>query len=377
MAFRGDDTRLRDAQAVPIREIVDKLDAHLALQRAGREQVGPCPVCGGRDRFSINLDRGVFNCRNCGGGDGIKLVQHVLGCDFKAALDWLVGGADCRIDPEEERRRREERERQKKKAEASAARRRDDAIRAARAIWDAGRAASGSPVVDYLCRRGIAWSKLAAPLSCLRFHPALPYMVPSDDGRGWSEIWRGPAMLAAMQAPSGKFTGVHRTWLDLDQPKGKADIRHNGEICKAKKTLGSKKGAAIRLVGQRAAKILVMGEGIETTLTAAIAGSFPDAAFWAGIDLGNMAGRRVLRGKGMKYAGVPDLDDAEAFLPPPWVERLIFIQDGDSEPRSTRAKLVAGLRRAKAVQGTSSIQIVHAGEGCDLNDVLMGEGSDG
>ena len=75
----------------------------------------------------------------------------------------------------------------------------------------------------------------------------------------------------------------------------------------------------------------------------------------------------------MLYAGVPDLADDEAFVPPPWVRRLIFIQDGDSEPKATRAKLLAGLRRAIHHQPKLEAQIVHAGEGVDLNDVLRGD----
>lgn len=376
MAGRMDDTRLADAQAVPIREIVDKLADRLDLKRAGVELIGPCPVCGGRDRFSVNIQRGVFNCRHCGGGDGIKLVQHVLGCDFRAAQDWLVGAADVQVDPAEQERRRKKRQQQKEQAERDATKRRDDAIRAARVIWQAGGPIDGSPVEAYLARRGIPRGMVPGPLQCLRYHPDLPYMVQGDGGHGWVEVWRGPAMLAAMQSPDGRFSGVHRTWLDLSQPKGKAVIHHKGEACKTKKTLGSKKGAAIRLVQRGTVPVMVMGEGIETTLTATIAGMFAGAWYWAGIDLGNMAGRRVLTGKGMKYAGVPDLADEEAFLPPPGIERLIYIQDGDSEPKSTRAKLLAGLRRAKAIQGVGCIQIVHAGEGRDLNDVLMGEGDE-
>ena len=48
------------------------------------------------------------------------------------------------------------------------------------------------------------------------------------------------------------------------------------------------------------------------------------------------------------------------------------MQDGDSEPRLTRAKLVAGLRRAMLLRPGLKAQIVHAGAGVDLNDVLMG-----
>ena len=54
------------------------------------EHVGPCPRCQGRDRFSVNTARGVFNCRGCGvGGDGIALVRHVYDCGYREALNFL------------------------------------------------------------------------------------------------------------------------------------------------------------------------------------------------------------------------------------------------------------------------------------------------
>jgi hypothetical protein len=56
------------------------------------ERCGPCPVCGGTDRFSINLKKQVWNCRICGrGGDIIKLVRHLDGSDFKEAVATLAG----------------------------------------------------------------------------------------------------------------------------------------------------------------------------------------------------------------------------------------------------------------------------------------------
>lgn len=300
----------------------------------------------------------------------------MLGCDFKAAVAWLMG-ADVSIDPAEAARREAKRKADKAKSEERAGRERAKAIARAKAIWDEGKDPVNTPVSAYLQRRGLPEWIPVRSRACLQYHPSLPYMVDSDQPGQYVEIHRGPAMLAAVRAPSGALTAVHRTWLDLDQPKGKARIVHKGEVMEAKKIWGHKKGCAIRLSHEfdRDFTTLVMGEGIETTLTAMAADAYPDAAYWAGIDLGNMAGSRVLRGEGMKYAGIPDLDDADAFVPPPWVKHLIFIQDGDSEPRLTRAKLVAGLRRARAkVPGLERVSIAHAGEGRDLNDVLMGVG---
>ena len=38
------------------------------------EYCGPCPKCGGRDRFSVNAKRGVFNCRGCNIGVLLDMV---------------------------------------------------------------------------------------------------------------------------------------------------------------------------------------------------------------------------------------------------------------------------------------------------------------
>lgn len=185
-------------------------------------------------------------------------------------------------------------------------------------------------------------------------------------------------MLAAISDASGAVTGVHRTWIDLGQPKGKVVIPHPfkaGEMVASKKVYGSKKGGAIRIHTPRDAEAMVMAEGIETTLSAMVARALPGAAYWAGVDLGNMAGARRL-GPGLKYEGLPDLTDRDAFVPPAWVKRLVFVQDGDSEPKLTRAKLLSGLRRAKAHAKADrrilTATIARAPEGLDMNDLLMG-----
>ena len=100
-------------------------------------------------------------------------------------------------------------------------------------------------------------------------------------------------------------------------------------------------------------------------------GAQPDAAFWCLVDLGNMAGRQQ-SGPGLRHAGMPDLEDSEAFVPPAWVERLIYVMDGDSDPKPTRSNLVAGLRRAMALRPGLAGKIAASPAGFDLNDVLVG-----
>lgn len=182
-------------------------------------------------------------------------------------------------------------------------------------------------------------------------------------------------MLAAVQGLDGRFTAVHRTWLDLAQPKGKLHLVHDGQVAEVKKSLGSTKGGAIRLMSPPNAEMLIMGEGIETTFSAQIANAYPGAAYWAGVDLGNMAGRK-LSGHGRKYSGLPDLRDDRAFVPPDWVRHLIFVKDGDSEPRFTESQILAGLRRAMALRPGLRAQVVRAPVGLDLNDILLSGGPD-
>lgn len=62
------------------------------LKRFGRELVGPCPACGGRDRFAVNVAKQIWNCRGCArGGDVIDLVQHLDGTGFATAIETLTG----------------------------------------------------------------------------------------------------------------------------------------------------------------------------------------------------------------------------------------------------------------------------------------------
>ena len=361
-----EDPRLEEAKAMPIEGIVGLLDIP-NLKRAGNELTGPCPVCGGVDRFSISPRKNLFNCRQCGGGDGIKLVELVQGCDFKSALSFLCGEAPAAISPEEQRRRARRAEEARRKSEAEARRYREAAIRAAKHIWSEAAAGTLAHVSYYLKKRAIDVDGL--PL-CLREIWRHKYY--HIEGRKPVHVHTGPCMIAAIQRPDGRLSAVHQTWLDPEQPNGKARIvAADGRVLDAKKVRGSKKGCAIRLTGALQSEVLVMGEGIETTLSAMVADTYPGAMYWAGIDLGNMSGR-MRHVDGRRWSGLPDMTDMEAFYPPPWVRRLIFIQDGDSNPTMTRAKLESGLRRAMARNEGLVAQIVHPGKGVDLNDILMG-----
>lgn len=382
VSFR-EDPRIDEAKAKDVRVIIDRLNIQ-GLVRVSGEMIGPCPLCGGRDRFGINLSSRAYNCRQCDvkGGDVIALVQQVLGKGFLEALDWICGELPADLDPAEVERRRRVAARARQQQEDYAAQKRKEAINWAKSWWDQGASPHGTLVEGYFARRGMPdlLARLSSPL-CLRFHPELPYMQYRNGN--WVELHRGPAMLAAVQNPGGMFRCLHRTWIDLDEPKGRLVLRDpdgnpivdsKGKRLKTKLTIGSKQGGAIRLRSSEGADTLIMGEGIETTSTALFAqpDGFETAAYWAGVDLGNMAGP-MLKQKGVKYSGQPSFDnDRPCFVPPEWVKRLVFIMDGDSDPAMTRAKLECGIRRACAMRPGLVGEIVPADPGCDLNDMLVG-----
>ena len=84
------DAWIQRARSVPIEAEIERRG--FKLKRAGHELIGPCPRCGGEDRFGINVAKQVWNCRGCGkGGDVIDLVQHLDGVDFIAAGTTLAG----------------------------------------------------------------------------------------------------------------------------------------------------------------------------------------------------------------------------------------------------------------------------------------------
>ncbi|QBF32160.1 hypothetical protein CFI11_13155 [Thalassococcus sp. S3] len=367
-----DDPRLLDAKAIPMSELVDRLGI-AGLKPASDELIGPCPLCGGRDRFGINLRSNAFLCRKCNlrGGDQIALTRGVLNLGFKEALDWLCGERPAVVDVAELERRRKRAEEVRRKDRQAQDYYRRKAVSDARRIWSTARLGHLGVVPAYLEARGIDPFLLPEIPRALRFIVDHPY-VKKVDGQ-FVTAHRGPCMIAGILNMAGELTAVHQTWVDVEPPHGKAKVTWQGESLPPKLVRGSKKSGAIRLHTPQGADILVMGEGIETTLAGLVAEPFANAAYWAGVDLGNMAGR-MQRVKGKRYSGVPDMSDADAFVPPSWVKRLIFIMDGDSDPVMTRAKLECGLRRAMALRPGLKGQIVQAGRGLDLNDVLMGSG---
>lgn len=361
------------------------------LKRSGSELVGPCPACGGEDRFAVNLRKNVFHCRKSGtGGDAIALVMYLDGADFLGACETLTGEAPPkgdhgrRADPELLERRRRAAETQAAQRAREAGYYRDREIARAHEIWREAGPIAGSLGEIYLKYRGLA----APPGARLRCAARLSYWhhIAGD----WRRIHDGPAMVAAIQGPDGRFIGVHCTWIDprLSTASGKAEIVHpeTGELLPAKKVRGSAKGGYIHLGGAADAAHLVCGEGIETTLSAATVLGMEGRLYWAAVSLGNLGGRAEGRAahpsatrtdrlgrirRVMVPDDVPAEEPGEAVLMPPATARaIILLGDGDSDRFATELVLRRAARRWAAPGRV--IRAAWADEGSDFNSMLRG-----
>ena len=93
------------ANAVSLADIAD--ERGLVLKKSGADRVGPCPHCGGTDRFSINDSKQVFNCRGCDDGKGrgaISFVMWLDGCGFREVVETLIGERSAPVNQGSHRR---------------------------------------------------------------------------------------------------------------------------------------------------------------------------------------------------------------------------------------------------------------------------------
>ena len=202
-------------------------------------------------------------------------------------------------------------------------------------------------------------------------------------------------MAAAIVGPTGKFAGLHVTWIDLIEADGKARVADpaTGEFVPAKKVRGSKKGGSILLARPARAhpRVLFIGEGIETVLSvycalaAAGAPVLDHAEFRSSVDLGNLSGRakgRVphpsettvdTRGRVRRALvgdAVPHPDDRDAVIAiEASIDTVVMLGDGDSEPFRTRLALERGAARFAAAFPWLTIGLAMSPEGQDFNDL--------
>jgi hypothetical protein len=376
-------------KALPISDIASRLQVG-PLRKSGRNLIGACPLCGGgkgAGRFELKLGENAFVCAVCQeGGDVIRLVERVCGVGFVDAVSWLGGRPDVEPAPGEARavpakvpgpdKSEAFRERERRKLWT---------------LYGAALAGPGSPLVSYCEIRRI--DPLLLTFAPLRYAPELAYYhgdVEDPDSakpaaRRPRIIHVGPAMLAPYVRPDGRFGGLHITWLDLDKPKGKAQIvdPDTGVILLARKVRGSKRGGRIDLVRAPGATRMFAGEGIETVgvvWTAFRAMGRDATGLWSsGLDMGNLGGKataslphpneRTPKGRPLRVPG-PDPDMSEPAMPvPDAIADLVLLGDGDSDPFTTcHAMTRAATRHARPGR---MIRIAWADRSKDFGDMAM------
>jgi len=222
------------------------------LNLRGRvERVGPCPVCGGVDRFAINIKKQVWNCRVCRkGGDVIALVQHLDSVDFSTAVQILIEHAPTDI---ADRFRRVP---YPVRADVTAYEQRQH--EKARRLWQNRKSITGSPAEIYLrearaCTGPIPPTLAYLPPSRLGHHPALIAAFALAE-----EI--EPGVLIAPR----DVAAVHLTLLRPDG-SGKAEVEDK------KLAVGRPLGRPIVLAPMNDLLGLAIVEGIENGLSLQVA----------------------------------------------------------------------------------------------------------
>lgn len=214
----------------------------------------PCPLCGGRDRFSLlkgerNEPDGRWYCRGCGYGDGIELVKRFRGSTFPQTLRWL----EAYLGIEHQRESFCHRPEGLSEAEKTVRRRERNL-----AFWNAAvplrDLSRESPQWKYLASRGL-WACDASAM--LRAEAETEAWETNEDGERRS-AGRYPVLLAAVTDGSGGIITLHRTFLTPDG--GKAPLSSPKKLAP-----GAIEDGLIRLFPPTA--ILCLAEGIETALS--------------------------------------------------------------------------------------------------------------
>jgi putative DNA primase/helicase len=202
---------------------------------------GPCPMCGGKDRFRFDdkNGKGSYFCSGCGAGDGFNLLQKLNGWTFAEAakrVEEIIG--NCRATP------------------AAKDESRNNEARLKRIHAGLRRISHDDPVGRYFLNRGIT----ILPKQDVYYHPGVDYFTQGDNGKP-VKVGSFPAMVSIFRNLAGETCSYHVTYLTPDGQKIAG--------YPAKKILPAiqpMQGGAIRLGGM--AELIGITEGIETALAA-------------------------------------------------------------------------------------------------------------
>ena len=146
---------------------------------------GPCPVCGGKDRFRFDDKdgKGTFFCTQCRAGDGFDLLMKLKGWDFATAaknVDEIVGGVVAKAAP-------------KKRDPRPALREMRDKLKPI-----------GGDVSSYLLNRGV-------PIHHAGLLRQAEHRYFDKDSQ--KVLGSFPCMVGEIKTPSGKIASYHITYL--------------------------------------------------------------------------------------------------------------------------------------------------------------------
>jgi putative DNA primase/helicase len=284
--------------------------------KALRNRHGPCPVCGGKDRFRFDDKGGTgsFYCSQCGPGDGIELVKRMRQVEFRQAarlIEEHLGEAPLsrsgQYRPQADGQKREE----------------------MIALWSRSSPITlGDHAGQYLHER----TRLTTFPSCLRVSPDERYLE-----SGSRPSWH-PAMVAKVDPSDaavalGERAAIHRTYLSTFPTKA--------DVAAPRKMMGAMpSGAAVRLMQHE--DVLGIAEGIETALSASVLFNVP---VWAALTAGLL----------------------QDWTPPPSVSTVFIFGDNDLSNTGQAAAYTLA-QRLKAGGLTVSVEIPQM-TGCDWNDV--------
>lgn len=273
---------------------------------------GPCPICGGVDRFRWDnkCGKGTFYCNVCGAGDGMKLAELFSGKPFAEVarqIDAVLGN----IKPDS----------QPAKSELSD----EDRRQALRAVWAATKPVLPGDLADtYLNARRVG--ELIYP-KALRFGVL-------KDGEGGVR----PCIVAIISNQDGTPVTLHRTFL---RPDGKA----KAEMASPRKLMPGPlpDGACVRL-SDFTTGALGIAEGIETAMSASALYELP---VWAAINATMLA----------------------KWIPPEGCEQVVVFGDNDAKFGGHAAAFT--LAHRLACKGLSVRVHFPIDIGTDWNDTLM------
>lgn len=312
-------------------EIHKRVNWPIVLEQLGigREYLvnrhGPCPACGGKDRFRFdNKDgRGGYYCNGCGAGDGFKLLVKVHGWDFRTAIERVMEAAGLRNSAPIRSASIAPRPEPAQPATTAPPARVIRLLKLSCAISDCPDA------IDYLSSRKL-WP--LSELCMLRAHPSVEYF---DAGQ---RVGRYSALVADVRDLAGELVTTHVTYL----ADGRKLAGH--EPRKILSPMAGRESCAVRLYAI-SGDFMGIGEGLETCIAASIL--HDDVPVWSALNTSLLA----------------------KFTPPASIKRLLVFADRDE------AGLTAACRLLERLQGKVHVEIrTPPAPHKDWNDVLTNNG---